>query len=64
MIFEEDERKKFEEWYVADAKAQGVKVTITEMENMRNGDHYGEHRHMLNGKWFGWRARAMREVRQ
>jgi hypothetical protein len=54
-----DEREAFEAWYVADAIRQGFPtMTVEEVKNLRDDDHYGAHRAMLNGKWEGWQARA------
>lgn len=50
-------RAAFEAWYIADAKEQGAPDMSPEyMASLRDGDHYGDHRHMLNGKWEGWQA--------
>jgi len=51
------ERGAFEAWYVADAQAQGFpNMTADYMASIREGDGYGDERHMLNGKWDGWQA--------
>lgn len=51
-----DERDLFEAWYVADAP---MPFTQESIKALREGDHYGAHRHALNGKWEGWQARAL-----
>ena len=49
------ERESFEAAYVADAHRAGItNMTVEEVAALREGDHYGEHRVMLNGKWEGW----------
>jgi len=54
-----NERDAFETWYVTEMRSAGfVHATVDEVRNLRDGDHYGAHRHMLNGKWEGWQARA------
>jgi hypothetical protein len=51
------ERAAFEAWYVADAQAQGFpNMTADYMAGIREGEGYGDERHMLNGKWEGWQA--------
>ena len=55
------EREAFEEWYAEDANKQTGKpgwFTPKSIAELRDGDGYGEHRVMLNGKWEGWQARA------
>lgn len=53
----QDERDVFEAWYVKDAKRHGFKnMTVESVKSLREGEHYGAHRHMLNGKWEGWQA--------
>lgn len=52
-----DERAAFETWYCADAMQQGVDL-LEGIAHLRNGDHYGEYRAMLNGKWEAWKARS------
>jgi len=48
-------REQFEAWYCEDAARQGF--TMPEgIAGLRDGDHYGKHRAMLNGKWEGWQA--------
>lgn len=52
-----DERAKFEAWYCAQMRAAGYNADDG-IENLRDGNHYGKDRVMLNGKWEGWQARA------
>ena len=52
-----DERAAFEAWYIKDAHRQGVEYDS--IIDLREGNSYGEHRAMLNGKWIGWQARAL-----
>lgn len=49
------DRERFEAWYCADAKAQGCSLPDG-IADLRDGDGYGSHRVMLNGKWQGWQA--------
>lgn len=51
------EREAFEAWYVADAERQGISMPGG-IAHLREGDGYGEHCVMLNGKWQSWQARA------
>lgn len=52
-----DERERFEAWYCEDAERQGI-LLPDGIAHLREDDHYGAHRSMLNGKWEGWQARA------
>ena len=57
MAEQPSERERFERWYCEDAQKQGVE--IEDISHLREPDGgYGSHRHMLNGKWQGWQARA------
>lgn len=53
----DQERDAFEAWYCDNAASQGYPMPDG-IANLREGNHYGEHRVMLNGKWEGWQARA------
>lgn len=53
-----DERGAFESWYSEQATKDGVALTPADVAKLRDGDGYGAHRIMLNGKWEGWQARA------
>ena len=55
----QDEREAFEAWYCDQMRAAGYNADDG-VANLREGNHYGEHRVMLNGKWEGWQARAAR----
>jgi hypothetical protein len=55
-VNQQDERALFEKWYVEHAASQGVQVSS--IYELREDNHYGGHRTMLNGKWEGWQARA------
>ena len=52
-----DERAAFEAWYCDQMRAAGYNADEG-IADLREGNHYGEHRVMLNGKWEGWQARA------
>ena len=52
-----DERDAFEAWYCADAERQGLPISEG-IKHLRDGNHYGTRRVMLDGKWEGWQARA------
>lgn len=54
-----DERRAFEQWYARHMIENGFSATEQEITDLREGNHYGEHRVMLNGKWEGWQARAL-----
>lgn len=57
----EGEREAFEAWYAEDANTSTGRpgwMTAEGIAALRDGDGYGEHRTMLNGKWEGWQARA------
>ena len=51
------EREAFEAWYSDQMRAAGYNADEG-IAHLREGNHYGEHRVMLNGKWEGWQARA------
>lgn len=57
------DREKFEAWYCADAKAQGCSLPDG-IADLRDGDGYGAHRVMLNGKWQGWQASRKQVLEQ
>ncbi len=48
-------RADFEKWYCEDAAKQGY-LLVEGIAHLRDGNHYGQHRTMLNGKWQGWQA--------
>lgn len=53
------EREAFEAWYTQDMIDSGfVNSTVDEVCELRQENHYGHRRVMLNGKWEGWQARA------
>ncbi len=53
------ERAAFEAWYCDQMRKAGFTFGAGEgIDHLREGNHYGEHRVMLNGKWEGWQARA------
>lgn len=56
---EVDERVAFEIWY-ADHANRNSRFTFTpqDIADLREDDHYGEHRKYLNNLWEGWQARA------
>lgn len=54
---QQSERDLFEAWYCKDAERQGFPLRDG-IADLREEDHYGAHRAMLNGKWEGWQARA------
>ena len=51
------EREAFEAWYCDQMRAAGYN-TDEGIAQLREGNHYGKERVMLNGKWEGWQARA------
>lgn len=56
---ETSEREAFEAWYTQDMIDSGfVNSTVDEVSELRQENHYGHRRVMLNGKWEGWQARS------
>lgn len=53
-FFEKVDRDEFEALYVAQARADGVPVTITSMATLRRGDKYPDKLMYLNGAWAGY----------
>jgi hypothetical protein len=51
------EREAFEAWYCDQMRAAGYNADEG-IAQLREGNHYGKERVMLNGKWEGWQARA------
>lgn len=51
------EREAFEAWYCDQMRAAGYNADEG-IAYLREGNHYGKDRVMLNGKWEGWQARA------
>lgn len=58
-----DEREAFEAWYCKQMVEAGYGSDCT-IRQLREENHYGEHRVMLNGKWEGWQARAALAAQQ
>lgn len=56
------ERAAFEAWYCDQMRAAGYEADDG-IAHLREGNHYGERRVMLNGKWEGWQARAVLAAR-
>ena len=52
-----DERAAFEAWY-CDQMRTACYNANDGIAHLRKGNHYGEHRVLLNGKWEAWKARA------
>jgi len=56
------ERESFEAWYADHANRNSrFKFTAEGIAELREGNHYGSHRHYLNNLWEGWQARAARQ---
>ena len=53
-----NERAAFESWYAKHCTESGFTMEPSEVQELREDDHYGDHRAVLNGKWEGWRAKA------